>query len=104
MAEKRVLTNPDLLQLILSFLEKKIIKNCAVCDKVIQYHLFNQNILSINIQHYINLETCEKKYFCSEECLIIYLERYNNLRFCLILFWIMFLFSSLLGIAVLMIG
>ena len=79
MAEIKVLTNPDLLKLILNFLEKKILKKCAMCKKVIQYQIFNQKIISINIQQYINLETCEKKYFCSEDCLTIYLERYNNI-------------------------
>lgn len=103
MAEIKVLTNPDLLKLILNFLGKKILKKCAMCKKVIQYQIFNQKIISINIQQYINLETCEKKYFCSEDCLTIYLESYNNIRFCLILFWVMFFFISILGIVVLMI-
>ena len=104
MAETRVLTNPDLLHLILSFLEKKTLKKCTVCKKVIQYQLFNQKIISINIKKYINLETCEKNNFCSDECLSIYHKRYNNLRFCLIFFCIMVCFSLFLCFIILVVG
>lgn len=84
MAEKKVLTNPDLLNIILDFVGIKIKKSCNVCDKPIKYQIFNQQI-KCSYKKYINLETCEKKYFCSEECLSIYKKNFSNKRFCLIL-------------------
>lgn len=93
-AEKKVLTNPDLIKLILDFLEKDIQITCAVCVKTLQYQIFYQ-IISFEKQSYLNLETCEKKYLCSDECLKEYQRQFNNRRFCL-LFNLIFIIIGLL--------
>ena len=77
MAEKKVLTNPNLLNIILSFTGVEIKKKCYICGKVIKYQILNQ-IIEHNHKSYIIFELCKKKYFCNDNCLYIYNQQYNN--------------------------
>ena len=91
MAEKSVLTNQNLLDIVLNFAGKEIKKSCDVCGKILKYQIFNQYI-EYPHKKYINLEVCEKKYFCDEECLYYYKRKFSNKKFCAI-----FLFLTLLS-------
>ena len=84
MAERRVLTNPDLLKIILDFLGIEIKKACDICRKPLKYQIFTHEI-QFPYKKYINMETCEIKYFCSEECFGIYKTNFSNKRFCFIM-------------------
>ena len=99
MAEKKVLTNMNLIKIILSFAGVEIKRECNVCGMVIKYQILNQEIEN-NHRCYINLETCEKKYFCNDECLNMYKQRYNNERFCTLLFLILVIIGLLLCLLV----
>jgi predicted nucleic acid-binding Zn ribbon protein len=99
MAEKKVLTNPNLLNIILSFTGVEIKRKCNVCGMVIKYQILNLEI-EFNHKCYINLETCEKKYFCDEECLNMYKQRYNNERFCTFFFLILVIIGLLMCLIV----
>jgi len=44
MAEKKVLTNPNLLNIILSFTGVEIKKKCDICGRIIKYQILNQII------------------------------------------------------------
>lgn len=84
MSEEKVMTDPNLLNIILSFTGIHIKKECTVCRRVIKYQILNQQI-EYNHESYIILEMCKKKYFCNEDCLYTYKQRFNNERFCVIL-------------------
>ena len=84
MADQKVLTDPNLLNIILSFTGIEIKKKCAMCDMVIKYQILNQQI-EYNHESYIILEMCKKKYFCNEDCLDMYKQRFNNESFCVML-------------------
>jgi len=94
MAEKRVLTNPDILNIILSFAGVTIQKQCIICGRIIKYQILNQEIENEH-KSYINFETCEKIYFCNEDCLYVYNQRFRNKRICVYLFLI-FIFSGII--------
>jgi len=83
MAEKRVLTNPDLLNIILSFTGVKIKRKCNVCGTVLKYQILNQEI-EYDYKSYINFELCKKIYFCSDYCSYMYKKQSNNERCCLL--------------------
>ena len=83
MAEKKVLTNPDLLNIILSFTGVKIKRKCSVCGMVLKYQILNQE-LEYDHKSYINFELCKKVYFCSEDCSYMYKKLSNNERCCLL--------------------
>ena len=96
LAEKKVLTNPDLLHLILVFLGPTIQYRCAVCQQILRYQIFDQIIRKPQYV-YINLEACVRLSLCSEKCLIVYQKKNNNIRFCGLLMLILLLFGLLLG-------
>jgi predicted nucleic acid-binding Zn ribbon protein len=77
MAETKVLTNPDLLTIILSFTGVEIKKECNICGSIIKYQILNQEI-EYNHKSYIAFESCKKKNFCNDECLYIYKKNINN--------------------------
>jgi predicted nucleic acid-binding Zn ribbon protein len=87
-AEKRAMTNPNLLRIILSFTGMEIKRECNICGRIINYQILNQEVVRDH-KSYINLETCKKIYFCSDDCLYIYNKRFNNKRFCIYLFLIL---------------
>tara|TARA_B100000780_G_C20751008_1_gene298354 strand:+ start:202 stop:552 length:351 start_codon:yes stop_codon:yes gene_type:complete len=91
MAEKKVLTNPNLLNIILSFTGVEIKIKCNVCGTILKYQILNQEI-EYDYKSYINFEMCKKEQFCSEDCSYIYKKQYNNERCCL--------FSTLLCISI----
>ena len=82
MAEEKVLTNPDLLTIILSFTGVKIKRKCNICGMVLKYQILNQEI-EYDHKSYINFELCKKVYLCSEDCLHMYKKLSNNERCCL---------------------
>lgn len=92
MAEKKVLTNPNLLNIILDYVGITIHKLCDSCGKVLKYQIFNQQIEQ-SYKSYINFKICNKSYFCDEECL--YKKKFNNIRFCISLV-LTFIISGLL--------
>ena len=83
MAAKKVLTDMNLLNIILSFTGVEIKRECMVCKKVIKYQILNQQI-EYNHKSYINYELCKKLHFCNEDCLYTYKQRFNNERCCLV--------------------
>ncbi len=87
MAEKKVLTNPNLLRIILSYAGVTIKKKCNICGKYLKYQIFNQQI-EYEHESYINWEICKKINFCSDECLYIYKQSFNNERICFFCFLI----------------
>ena len=82
MAEKKVLTDWNLLNIILSFLGREIKNECDVCGKVLGYQILNQEIYK-PYKIYVNLETCNITFLCSDECLSIYKQNFSNEKFCL---------------------
>ena len=101
LAEKRVLTNPNLLRQILSFAGVEIKRECNICGRIINYQILNQEVVRDH-KSYINLETCKIKYFCNEDCLYMYNQRFNNKRFCVYLFLIFTILSLLSGLVVIL--
>jgi hypothetical protein len=95
MAERRVMTNPDLLKIILDFLGMEIKRACDICRKPLKYQIFTHEI-QFPYKKYINMETCEIKYFCSEECLNIYKIVFSNKRFCFLMLIISLIFFILI--------
>lgn len=83
MAEKKVLTDPNLLNIILSFSGVEIKRECNVCGTALKYQILNQEI-EYNHISYINFELCKKVYFCGEDCSCIYKKQSNNERCCLL--------------------
>jgi hypothetical protein len=83
MAEKKVLTDPNLLNIILSFAGVEIKRQCMICQNIIKYQILNQQI-EYNHKSYITFELCKKVYFCNEDCLYIYKQQLNNERCCLL--------------------
>ena len=81
---EKVLTNNDLLNKILIYAGIKEKERCIVCDKIIKYQLFYQIVKIKGYKKYCNLEACENKYLCSEECLNNYKRRNSNKK-CIIL-------------------
>lgn len=98
-AEKSVLTNKYLLKKIISFMGKEKMLECKVCGRVLKYQVFTQ-IVECEYKKYINCETCEKNYFCSDECLEPYKKEYNNVRFFVLLYSVLILFLFLLTILI----
>ena len=82
MAEKKVLTDRNLLNIILEYAGINILNRCEVCGKVVKYQILHQEV-NISRKCYINLESCEKLYFCDKECLCIYKRECENMKFCL---------------------
>ena len=102
MAEKKVLTDPNLLKIILSFAGVEIKKECEICGQILKYQILNQEVI-YEWESYINLETCEKKYFCDEDCLYFYKRRYRNEKFCIFLCLIMIIIVLLMCLLVFLI-
>ena len=99
MAERKVLTDPNLLNIILDFAGKEIKKSCEVCGKILKYQILNQNI-KYPYKKYINLEICEKMYFCDEECLNNYKKNFSNKKFCAFLFIIFIILGLIIFLIV----
>ena len=93
MSEKKVLTDPNLLNIILSFTGIDIKRKCNVCGMILKYQILNQEI-EYDHKSYINFEFCKKVYFCSKECSYMYKKQFNNER--------CFLLSALLCISVIL--
>lgn len=83
MSEEKVLTDPNLLNIILSFTGVKIKRKCNVCGMILKYQILNQEI-EYDHKSYINFELFKKVYFCSEDCLYMYKKQFNNERCCLL--------------------
>ena len=83
MSEKKVLTDPNLLNIILSFTGIEIKKKCNVCGTILKYQILNQEV-EYDHKSYINFELCKKVYFCSEDCSYMYKKQSNNERCCLL--------------------
>jgi hypothetical protein len=83
MSEKKVLTDPNLLNIILSFTGIEIKKKCNVCGTILKYQILNQEV-EYDHKSYINFELCKKVYFCSEDCSYMYKKQFNNERCCLL--------------------
>jgi len=84
MAEKKVLTNPDILNIILDYVGITIHKSCDSCGKVLKYQILNQQIE----QSHITL--CNKIYFCNNDCTYIYIKKFNEKKLYLFLILIIF--------------
>lgn len=95
MTERRVMTNPDLLKIVLDFLGMEIKRACDICAKPLKYQIFTHEI-HFPYKKYINMETCEIKYFCSEECLDIYKSNFSNKRFCFLVLILSLIFFILI--------
>lgn len=102
MAEKKVLTDRNLLNIILEYAGINILNRCEVCGKVVKYQILNQEV-NISRKCYINLESCEKLYFCSEVCLKVYKGECENLKFCMKLFLILIIAFLVLCLFILII-
>jgi len=81
---EKVLTNIDLLKKILKYAGINGEERCIVCDRIIKYQLFYQIIKIKGYKKYCNLEACENKYLCDDECLNHYKNRHSNVK-CIIL-------------------
>lgn len=101
MAE-RVLLNRNLLNLIISFIGKERKMECSVCGKVLKYQIFTQ-IIEYDHKTYIRCESCDKKYFCNDDCLEIYKKEYSNVRFCLLWYLILIFFCFIMCILIIVI-
>ena len=77
MAETKVLTNPNLLNIILSFAGVEIKKECNICGRIIEYQILNQQI-KYTYKSYIRFGSCKKIYFCNDECLYLYKQEIDN--------------------------
>ena len=101
-AEKRVLTNKHLLKRMISFMGKEKKLECKVCERVLKYQIFTQ-IVESEYKTYINCETCQTKYFCSDVCMDTYKKEYNNVRFCLLWYLILIFFCFIMCILIIVI-
>ena len=103
MAEKKVLTDRNLLNIILKYAGINILNRCEVCGKVVKYQILHQEV-NISRKCYINLESCEKLYFCSDLCYIVYKGECENLKFCIKLFLILIIAFLVLCLFILIIA
>ena len=103
MAEKRVLTDPNLLNIILSYSGKEIIESCEICGKTLKYQISNQEIHK-PYKIYINMDSCEIKLFCDVECLSIYKKRHSNKIFCLHLILVYLFIGLMVCLLIILVG
>ena len=103
MAEKKVLTDPNLLNIILSYLGKEIIESCENCGKVLKYQILNQEIHN-PYKIYVNMESCEVKLFCEDECLNIYKKKHSNKYFCVHLILVYLIIGLVVCLLIILVG